>query len=175
MPKEQNQTTMRKVYPVIRSLILCYPNHHFNYSFDCRKCHTILNLKLRQNVVYNVTNIKQHELLSFDTGCQPSDVIPKGTILSRIIRRHAQPFLPSHSHSKDNRACCNLSRKGVTRSVQASKGASTQSSSRSQNLVPNSNAIEPSPSTSRAYPKEDTKRSQPLDPDIFPFETDKDH
>ena len=36
-----------------------------------------LTLKLRQNVVYDVTNVEQRELLGFDVGRPLSDAIPK--------------------------------------------------------------------------------------------------
>ena len=104
-------------------------------------------------------------------------MIPK---LARSSRRRAQQFLLSYCCTKDNRACLlglfsNLSRKGATRSVQAARWARTHSYSRSQNLAPNSNTSEPPPSTSRSDPREDQKRSAPLDPDTAPFETEKGH
>ena len=77
MPKEQNQITMRKVYIVIQSLVSCRPNHHSGYSLDREKHHTLLTLKRRKNVVYDVTNVEQHELFGFDASRPLPDVIPE--------------------------------------------------------------------------------------------------
>ena len=70
---------MRKVCIVIQSLLSRHPNHHPNYSKDREKHHTLLIMKLRQNVVYDVTNIKQHEQLGFDAGRPLNDMILKRT------------------------------------------------------------------------------------------------
>ena len=59
MPKIQNQITMRKVCIVIQSLL----SRRLSYT-----------LKRRKNVVYEITNVEQHELLGFDASCQLPDV-----------------------------------------------------------------------------------------------------
>ena len=77
MPKIQNQITMRKVCIVIQSLVSRRPNHHSSYSQDREKHHTLLTLKWRKNVVYDVTNVEQHKLFGFDASCPLADVILK--------------------------------------------------------------------------------------------------
>ena len=89
-------------------------------------------------------------------------------------------FFLSHCSSEDNRVCllgtfCNSGRKGASRSVQATRWARTRNCSRSLNLAPNSIASELPPSTSRANPWEDPKRSPPLVPDTASFEPEKGH
>ena len=74
--------------------------------------------------------------------------------LARSSEKCAQLFLLSHCCSEDICAClpgppCNLSRKRTY-----ARWARTRSSSRSPNLVPNSNASEIPPSTSCADPQE---------------------
>ena len=43
------------------------------------KHHTLLTLKQRKNVVYDVTNVEQHDLLGFDASRPLPDVIPGRT------------------------------------------------------------------------------------------------
>ena len=98
--------------------------------------------------------------------------------LARSSRRRTQLFLLSHSYSEDNwgslpAPLCNSTRKTALRSVQAVRCVRIQSSSRSQNLAPNSSASEPPLSTSQADPQEDPKQSPPLGPVIVPFEIEK--
>ena len=103
--------------------------------------------------------------------CHPlSDVIPKRTNSLAVVEAVLSRFILSHCRNEDNREClpgppCNSSRKGATRSEQAASWARTRSCSRNPNLGPNSKASELPPSTSRVDPREDPKRSLPLDPD----------
>ena len=98
--------------------------------------------------------------------------------LALSSRRRAQPFILSHRHSEDNRAC--LPGRLV---IQAEKGQRVpckppgvgERCSRNPNLVPNSNASEPPPSTGRADPREDPKQNLPLDLHTITFETEKGH
>ena len=60
MSKEKNQIIIRKVCTLIQSLLLCCPNHHSGYSLDNEKHLRFLTFSQRINIVYNVTNIKQH-------------------------------------------------------------------------------------------------------------------
>ena len=55
MPKIQNQITMRKVCIVIQPLVSRCTNHYLGYSWDRKKHPTLLTLKRRKNVVYDVT------------------------------------------------------------------------------------------------------------------------
>ena len=77
MPKEQDQIPMRKVCTLIQSLVSRYPNHHSGYSQDREKHHTLLTLIRRYNIVYDVTNVEQHELLGTDTSFPLLDVTPE--------------------------------------------------------------------------------------------------
>ena len=45
----------------------------------------LLTLKLKRNVVYDITKIEQHELLGFDAGRPLSDMIPKWTNSLTVI------------------------------------------------------------------------------------------
>ena len=65
---------MRKDCIVIQSLVSRGPNPHSSYSRDHEKHHTLLTLKRRKNVVYDVTNVEQHELLGFDASRPLPDV-----------------------------------------------------------------------------------------------------
>ena len=75
IPKELYKIMMRKVYIIIQSLLSHRPNHHSGYSYDCVKHHTLLTLKRRQNIVYDVADVEQHELLGFDASRPLPDVI----------------------------------------------------------------------------------------------------
>ena len=77
MPKRQDQIPMRKVCTLIQSLVSRHPNHHLGYSQDCEKHHTLLTLIRRYNIVYDVTNVEQHELLGTDTSRPLLDVTPE--------------------------------------------------------------------------------------------------
>ena len=55
---------MRKACIVIQSLLSRRPNHRSSYT-----------LKRRKNVVYEITNVEQHELLGFDASRLLPDVI----------------------------------------------------------------------------------------------------
>ena len=68
---------MRKVCTLIQSLVTCRPNHHSGYSQDREKHHTLLTLKRRYNIVYDVTNVEQHELLGTDMSCSLLDMTPE--------------------------------------------------------------------------------------------------
>ena len=85
MSKEQYQITIRKVCIVIQSLLSCRPNHHSGLGWDREKHHTLLTLKQRQNVVYDVTNVEQHELLVFDASRLLPDVIPERTNSHAVV------------------------------------------------------------------------------------------
>ena len=61
------------------------PNHHSGYSLDREKHRTLLTLKWRRNVVYDVTNVEQHELLGFDASCPLPDVMPEQTNSLAVI------------------------------------------------------------------------------------------
>ena len=94
---------MRKVCIVIQSLVSRLPNHHSGYSLDREKHHTLLTLKRRKNVVYDVTNVVNTSSL---VRCKPSTPWrdPKTGELARSRRRRAQPFFLNHCRSEDNRA-----------------------------------------------------------------------
>ena len=75
---------------------------------------TAPTLKTRKNVVYDVTNVEQHELF----GSIPRRD-PRTGELTHSSRRRAQPIFPTRCHSDCNRAClpgplCSSSREGVT-------------------------------------------------------------
>ena len=70
---------MRNVCIIIQSLLSRRPNDNSGYSLDGEKKHTLLTLKGSQNVVFDVSNVEQHELLEFDTSCPLLDVIPERT------------------------------------------------------------------------------------------------
>ena len=78
MPKIQNQIMMRKVFIVIQSLLSRRPNHHSSYSLDREKHLTLHTLK-RKNIVYDVTNVEQLELFSFDASRPLPGVISERT------------------------------------------------------------------------------------------------
>ena len=77
MPKIQNKITMRKVCIVIQSLVSRRPDHHSGDSQDREKHNTLFTLKRRKKVVYDVTNVEQHEQFGFDASRPLPDVIPK--------------------------------------------------------------------------------------------------
>ena len=141
MPKIQNQIT-RKICIIIQSLVSRRQNHHSGYSSDREKHHTLLTLKRRKNVVFDVTNVEQYELR---VRCEPSTPRrdAKTGELARSSRRRALPFLPNDCCSDHNRVClpgppCSSSREGVTHSEQVSRLARTLSYSKSSILAPNS-------------------------------------
>ena len=96
MPKIQNQITMRKVCIVIKSLVSRRPNHHSGYSQDREKHHTLLTVKRRKNVVYDVTNVEQHKLFGFDASRPIPDVIPKRADSLAVVEGVLSRFFPTH-------------------------------------------------------------------------------
>ena len=92
--------------------------------------------------------------------------------LKNKIRSQWETFAPSYNAFF---LLCNSGRKVATHSMQPLRRARTRSCSGSLNLVPDSNASELPPSTSRADPREDPKRSPPLIPDAVPSGTEKGH
>ena len=90
MPKIQNQITMRKVCIVIQSLVSRRPNHHSSYCQDREKHYTLLTLKRRENVVYDVTNVEQHKLFGFDASRPLADMIPKRANSSNPLAQRVQ-------------------------------------------------------------------------------------
>ena len=82
MPKIQNQITMKKVcifkfassynplFRVVQITIRATVR-------IARNTTTLLTLKRRKNVVYDVTNVEQHKLFGFDASRPLPDVIPK--------------------------------------------------------------------------------------------------
>ena len=77
MPKVQDQIPRRKICTLLQSLVSHHPNHHSGYSQDREKHHTLLILIRRYNIVYDVTNVEQHELLGTDTSRPLLDVTPE--------------------------------------------------------------------------------------------------
>ena len=107
--------------------------------------HTLLTVKRRKNVVYDVTNVEQHELFGFDASRPLPDVIPKRTDSLAVVEGVLRPFLPSHCRSEGNQACLpgplwSSSRERITHSEQVARWARTRSCSRSSILAPNSSA-----------------------------------
>ena len=104
IPKIRNQITMRKICIFIHSLLSRRPNHHSCYSQDHEKQHTLITLKQRQNVFYDVINVEQHEQLVFDASRLLPDVIPERTntlavvegVLSRFFQATAAAITIGH-------------------------------------------------------------------------------
>ena len=109
MPKIQNQITMRKVCIVIESLVSRRLNHHSGYSYHLEKHHTLLALKRRKNVVYNVTNVEQHKLFGFDASRPLSDVILKRAdslaVVEGVLSRFFQPTAAARAIGHVCQAC----------------------------------------------------------------------
>ena len=117
MPKIQNQIPMRKVCIVIQSLVSRRPNHHSGYSQDREKHHTLLTMKRRKNVVYDVTSVEQHELFGFDASRPLPDVIPKRADSLAVIEGVLSRFFQATAAARAIRHVCQ-----ARLEVQAAKG-----------------------------------------------------
>ena len=82
---------------VISTLIvyLNHPIHHQGYSQDREKHHTLLTLIRRYNIVYDVTNVEQHELLGTDMSRPLIDVTPERPYLLAVVEGVQSRFFES--------------------------------------------------------------------------------
>ena len=142
MPKEQDQIPMRKVCTLIQSLVSRYPNHHSGYSQDREKHHTLLTLIRRYNIVYDVTNVEQHELLGTDTSFPLLDVTPERPYPLAVVEGVQSRFFQSTAAAG-----------AVSRVCQASNSIGSESLQ----------------TTSRVASPDDPKRSPPLTHDTASF------
>ena len=129
LSKVQDQIPMRKVSTLIQSLVSRHPNHHLGYSQDREKHHTLPTLLRRYNIVYDVTNVEQHEVLGTDTSHPLLDVTPGRPYPLAVVEG-------VQSCNGGNQAClpgtlCKSSRGGPTHSERAARWARTRSCSRS--------------------------------------------
>ena len=106
MKKIQNQITMRKVCTVIQSLVSRRPNHHSSYCQDREKHHTLLTMKRRKNVVYDVTNVEQHKLFAFDVSRPLLNVIPKRANSLAVVEGVLNRFFQPTAAARDIRHVC---------------------------------------------------------------------
>ena len=68
---------MRHICTIMQSYISRHPNLLSSYRYDREKHYTILTHIMKQNVIYDIINVVQHELLGFDIGRLLPDVILK--------------------------------------------------------------------------------------------------
>ena len=108
MPKEKNQITIRKVSTVIQSLLLRRPNPHSSYGKDHEK-HTFLTLQRRQNLVYDITNVKQHDLFEIDESCSLLDLSPKRANPLAVVEGVKSRFFYPSAPAGANRHICQAS------------------------------------------------------------------
>ena len=97
----------------IKSLLSRRPNHYSSYRKDYEKHHTFLTMKLKQNVVYNVTNVvynvtnvERHELHRFDADRPLSDMIPKRTNSLAVTKGLLSRFFLATGAAKTTQHVC---------------------------------------------------------------------
>ena len=106
MPKEQDQIPMINVCTLIQSFVSRHPNNHSVYNQDREKHHTLLTLIRRYNIVYDVTNVEQHELLGTDTSCPLLDVTSERPYPIAVVEGMQSRFFQSTAAAGVVRRVC---------------------------------------------------------------------
>ena len=115
MPKIQNQITMRKVCIVIQSLVSS--KSPFGLQLGSRETPHASHHETEENVVYDVTNVEQHELFGFDASRPLPDVIPKRADSLAVVEGVLSRFFQATATARAIRHVCQ-----ARLEVQAAKG-----------------------------------------------------
>ena len=70
------------------------------------KHHTLLTMKRRKNVVYNITNVEQHKLFGFDASRPLADVIPKRADSLAVVEGVLSRFFQATAAARAIRHVC---------------------------------------------------------------------
>ena len=117
MPKIQNQITMRKFASSYNPLFRVVQITIRATARIARNTIRFSPVKRRKNVVYNVTNVEQHELFRFDASRPLPDVIPKWADLLAVVEGVLSRFFQPTASARAIRHVCQ-----ARLEVQAAKG-----------------------------------------------------